>query len=134
MCVLVCPCSLARSCLTICGPMDCSSQAPLPLEFSRILEQDAISFSRGSSRPRGGTLISCGSFIGRQILHHQHHLGSPRFQHSTVYPQNMAKSADFNMVAFTITISSIQPKISSYGKKQGNTQPIQTENRSDKNG
>lgn len=46
----------------------------------------------------------------------------------------MAKSGDFNMVAFTITISSIQLKISSYGKKQGNTQPIQTENRSDKNG
>ena len=35
MCVLVCPCSLSQSRLTICGPMDCSSQAPLSLGFPR---------------------------------------------------------------------------------------------------
>ena len=38
---------------------------------ARILKQVAISFSRGSSRPRDRTLISCISCIGRQILYHR---------------------------------------------------------------
>ena len=40
----------------------------------RILEWVAVSFSRGSSRPRGRTRVS---FTGRQILYHLSHLGSP---------------------------------------------------------
>ena len=28
-------CVCAQSCLTLCGPIDCSPQAPLPLEISR---------------------------------------------------------------------------------------------------
>ena len=42
-----------------------------------VLEQVAISSSRGSSRPGDQTCISCISCIGRQILYHLHHLGSP---------------------------------------------------------
>ena len=39
-----------------------------PWDFQvRILEWVAISFSRGSSRPRDRTRISC---IGRQIFYH----------------------------------------------------------------
>ena len=56
MCVLV-----TELCPTLCDPMNCS----LP-GFSfhgilqvRILEWIAIPFSRGSSRPRDGTLVSC---------------------------------------------------------------------------
>ena len=41
---------------------------------ARILEWVAISFSRGSSEPRGQTHIS---YIGRQSLYHKRHLGSP---------------------------------------------------------
>ena len=37
---------------------------------ARILEWVAISYSRGSSRPRGGTSLSCFSWIGRQIVYH----------------------------------------------------------------
>ena len=50
----------AQSCPTLCDPMDCS----LPGSFvhgisqARILESIAISFSRGSSRPRAQTNIS----------------------------------------------------------------------------
>ena len=46
---------------TLCDPMDCS----LPGSFihgifqARILEWVAISFSRGSSQPRGRILVSC---------------------------------------------------------------------------
>lgn len=36
------------------------------------------------------------------------------------------------MVAFTMTTSSIQQKIAWYGKKQGKTQSVQTENINDK--
>ena len=50
-----------KSCLTLCDPMDCC----LPGSYvqgiiqARILECVAISFSRGSSRPRVWTLVSC---------------------------------------------------------------------------
>ena len=37
---------------------------------ARILEWAAISFSRGSFRPRDWTRVSCISCIGRQILYH----------------------------------------------------------------
>ena len=66
---------VAQSCLTLCGPMDCS----LPL-FSvrgvfqvRILEWVAISYSGGSSGPRDQTRVFCVSWIGRWILHRYCH-------------------------------------------------------------
>ena len=71
MYVVTC-CEVAQLCLTLCDPMDCS----LPV-FSvhgifqaRILEWVAISSSWRFSQPRDQTLISSGSFIGRQILYH----------------------------------------------------------------
>ena len=51
---------VAQSCLTLCDPVDCS----LPgssidgILQARILEWVAISFSRGSSRPRDRTQVS----------------------------------------------------------------------------
>ena len=52
---------VAQSCLALCDPMDCS---PTGSSFhgilqARILEWVAISFSRGSSWPRGWTRVSC---------------------------------------------------------------------------
>ena len=51
----------AQSCLTLCDPMDKAPQASVTIGFSqaRILEWVAISFFRGSSRPRDQTHISC---------------------------------------------------------------------------
>ena len=46
---------------------------------ARILEWVAISYSRGSSQPRGWTCVSFISYTGRQILYH--HLGSPVFHY-----------------------------------------------------
>ena len=48
-----------------CDPRTVAHQAPLSMEFSRqeILELVAISFSRGSSRPRDQTPVSC--IVGR---------------------------------------------------------------------
>ena len=56
-------------------PWIVAHQAPLSMECSRrILEWVAISFSRGSFQPRDGSCVSC---IGRWILYHLSHLGSP---------------------------------------------------------
>ena len=62
-------CSVAQLCLTLCDPMNCSppgSSVPGILQ-ARILEWVAMSSSRGSSWPRDGTHVSCGSCIGRWI-------------------------------------------------------------------
>ena len=44
-----------------CDPMDCSPSGSSVhgISQARILECIAISFSRGSSRPRGQTCVSC---------------------------------------------------------------------------
>ena len=54
-------CEVAQSCPTLCDPVDCSppgSSVHGILE-ARILEWVAISFSRGSFRPRDQTQVSC---------------------------------------------------------------------------
>ena len=66
-------CSVYQSFLILCNPMDCSLLY-LWIFPARILEWVAINSSRGSSRPRGRTHISC---IGRQILWSLSHLGNP---------------------------------------------------------
>ena len=51
----------AQPCLTLCDPIDCSppGSSVLGILQARILEWVALSFSRGSSWPRDGTLVSC---------------------------------------------------------------------------
>ena len=48
-----------QSCLTLCDPMNCALGAPLSTRIlqQRVLEWVAISFSRGSSQPRGSHLM-----------------------------------------------------------------------------
>ena len=73
-------CLVTKSCLTLLDPMDCSPPGSSVHELlqARILEWAASSFSRGSSRPRDRTCVSC---IGRQIFFFfflpLSHLGSP---------------------------------------------------------
>ena len=52
---------VAKSCPTLCDPMECSPPRSSILRISqaRILEWVAISFSKGSSRPRDQTCVSC---------------------------------------------------------------------------
>ena len=56
----VCVCEVAQSCPTLCDPVDCSPPGSSVHEIlqARILEWVAISFSRGSSRPRDRTQVS----------------------------------------------------------------------------
>ena len=59
---------VAQSCPTLCDPMDCSlSGSSIHGIFqARVLEWIAISFSRGSSRPRNWTRVS--SIAGRRFM------------------------------------------------------------------
>ena len=52
--IITCVCSVTQSCLTFCNPMNCSLPGSSVHEIfqARILEWVAISFSRGSSRPK----------------------------------------------------------------------------------
>ena len=65
-------------CLTLCNPIDCKLPDPSVhgILQARVLEWVAISFSRGSSRPRDQTWVSCfaGIFVtteppGKPILY-----------------------------------------------------------------
>ena len=68
-----------QSCQTHCDPIDCSPSGSSVhgILQARILECVAISSARGSSPLRDGTWVSHTSCIGRWVLYHQHHRGSP---------------------------------------------------------
>ena len=57
----VCVCSVAKSCPTLCNPMDCSppGSSVYGTSRARILEWVAIAFSRVASLPRGRSCVSC---------------------------------------------------------------------------
>ena len=67
-----CYCLVVPSCPVLCEPMDCSLPASSVdgIFQIRILEQVAISSSKGFSQPRDGICISFVSCIGRWILDH----------------------------------------------------------------
>ena len=54
-------CLVAKSCLTLGDPMDCGlpGSSVHGILQAGILEWVAISFSRGSSKPRNQTWVSC---------------------------------------------------------------------------
>ena len=58
---------VAQSCPTLWGPMNCSlpSSSVHGIFLARVLERVAISFSRGSSRPRDRTRVSL--IVGRRF-------------------------------------------------------------------
>ena len=71
-------CSVTQSGLALWTPWTVARQAPLSLEFPRQEYWSGLPFpTRGSSWPRDGSCIACVSCIGRWILYHLGHLGSP---------------------------------------------------------
>ena len=78
--ILVCACVKSlQLCLTPCNPMDWGlpGSSVHGILQARILEWVAMPSSRASSQPKDQTRISYISCVGRQVLYHQHHLGSP---------------------------------------------------------
>ena len=61
----------AQSCPTLCDPVDCSLQGSSVhgIFQARVLEWVAISFSRGSSRPRDRTCVAHTSCIEFSSVH-----------------------------------------------------------------
>ena len=66
---ICCCCLIAKLCRTLCDLVNCSppGSSVHGISQARILEWVAISSSKGSSRPRNRTHISC---PGRRILYH----------------------------------------------------------------
>ena len=64
--------SVTQSCLTLCDPIDCGppGSSVHGILQARRLEWVAISSSRGSSRPRDGTWVSCIFCTARWVLYH----------------------------------------------------------------
>jgi len=80
ICMCVCACVLNHfSRVGLCDPMDCSppGSSVHGILQAGILEWVAISYSRGASQTRDQICISHVSCIGRRVLVHLHHLGSP---------------------------------------------------------
>ena len=69
----------AQLCLTLCDPMNYSppGSSVRGILLARILEWATISPPRESSRLTDQSVICYVSCIGRWILYHYHHLGSP---------------------------------------------------------
>ena len=65
----LCCCLVAKSCPTLCDRIDCSllGSSVHGISQAKDLEWVAISSSRGSFQPRGGTHVFC---IGRQTVYH----------------------------------------------------------------
>ena len=98
-----------QSCPTLCNPMDWGPPGSTVLGIlqARVLEWIAIPSSRGSSRPRDRTRISHISCIGKQILYHWHHLGSPKMEKHT-YLTNCLCLMYFPLLWFVIKAINLQ--------------------------
>ena len=70
--LFLCVCAITQSYPTLGDPIDCSlpGSSVHGILQARILEWDAISYSRGPSQPRDRTNVPCVSLIGRQILYY----------------------------------------------------------------
>ena len=77
-CACVCA-KLLQSCSTLCDPMDCNPPASSVHRIlqARTLEWVAMPTSGRATWPRDQTCVSCISCIGRWVLYHNRHLGSP---------------------------------------------------------
>ena len=87
-----------HSCPNLCSPMDCnlpSSSVHGMFQARIILEQLAISFSRGSFWPRDWTHTSCIACTGRWM----HHPGSPAGREMLIWIEGDIRGQDQQQVA-----------------------------------
>ena len=101
---LVCAHACTQLCSTLCDPWTVAHQAPLSMEFSqaRTLEQVAISFCKGSSRPTDQTCISCILCIGRWVLYQLSHNLSISTKKRAVVLMEIVLNLSINLGKITI--------------------------------
>ena len=87
-----CYCLVAKLCPTLRAPVDCSCQAPPSMGILQagILQWVAIPSSRGSSRPRDQTCVSCTSCTAGRFCNAEPP-GKPQIPHGITYVQNLKK-------------------------------------------
>ena len=80
-----------QSCLTLCDPMDGSPRGSSVhgILQARVLVLGAEPSSKGSSWPRNHSCASYLSCIGRQVLYHRCHLGSPFLFTTNPFPPQL---------------------------------------------
>ena len=71
---------------------------------ARILEWVAISYFRGSSRPRDWTCISSVSCVGKQVLYHYSHLGSPSYSLNLTWKMPILVSPEDNTISVNVNM------------------------------
>ena len=103
-------CLVAQSRLTLCSPMDCSHQTPLPMVIlqARILECVAMSFST-SSQPRDQTQVSCtaGGFLTVWATRKSHN----KTKHGAIHPTSPTRKLTANT---SLLHSPLPPQISHF--------------------
>ena len=72
---LICECSAAQLCPTLCDPMDCNLQAPLSVDFSRQEYWSGLPFPPPWDSPNPGIRLTSPALAGGSLS--QFHLGSP---------------------------------------------------------
>ena len=105
---------VAQLCLTLCDPIDCNlpGSSVHGILQGRIQEWAAIPFSRGSSRPRDWTWVSC---ICRQILYHVSYRGSPDLsEQETIWVSNNA-----SVPVLWQSFHGLARQVTSAGRKKG---------------
>ena len=97
-------------CPTLCNPMDCSPPGSnvLGIFQARILEWVVMPSSRGSSQPRDQTLISYVSCVGRQVLYHWHHQGSPPGNNHDLGQETQAQPLTWPPPSWSLVSPSLQ--------------------------
>ena len=109
-CLSCCCCLFAKSCLTLCDPMDCNPPggSVCGISQTRILEWVAMPCSTRSSQPRDWIQVS-----RRWILYHLSHQGSPRILEWVAYlffrgssqPRNWTQVSHITDGFFTIWVT-----------------------------
>ena len=91
-------------CLTLCGPMNCSPSGSSVhgILQTRILEWDAMSFSRGSSWPRDRTLVSyiAGRFFTIGATWGAHTSIHIPFQ--ILFPYRLLQNTEYSFLCYTV--------------------------------
>ena len=87
--------SVIQSCPNLCDPMDCSlpGSSVHGILQARIQERGTIPFSRGSSRSRDRTHVSCtaGRFFFSFFFYHLSHQGNPMFRRGRAKFQTVSR-------------------------------------------